>query len=365
MLSALYYPYTNIGSKDILKNALLLWDHIETIVPTRDSAFRLARQEWPSEPKSEIKLLREAEELVVRHRIATTEERDQAHKTLETMVDSGHLSKLVQQSPTEWRDIGNIIHSEKFFHRTWAMLERRGLAQWIQEERDYGVPAAVGLLMMLALADSCAGTKIQTITDRAGAYTWLAKQRANLLGTQHINDLNASEITPDHDRLVALSLDAVDGRRIDLRALVELRKRELRSGGNDYSAMRQRYSKAMAAHIERIKTEAKSGGDIKELNRQFKNEIKQDVSDLKSELGIATIKSLFSTGVVVSVVLTAGCVISPIEGLTTLAREVGGLGGIIPLLKAAADYRGARREALKKHAMSWLFLAKQRRIQAY
>lgn len=363
MLSALYFPHTSIGSKDILKNALLLWDQVETIVPTRDQAFRPTRQTWSSESKSEIRLLHEAEELVVRHRTPTQEERARAHQVLETIVASGHLAMLVQQSPHEWGGMDQLIHPEKFLHRTWAMLDQRGMAQWIHEEHDYGVPAAVGLLMMSVLADICAGTQIQTITDRTEAYAWLAKQRASLLGSQYVTGFDTSQIAPDHDRLVALSLDVVDGRRLELRDLVEMRKRELRRGGTYHSAMRQRYSKALVAHVDRIKKEAKSAADVRELDRQFKNEIRQDISDLKDELKIARSKALFSKELVLSVVLAAGCLPNPIEGLTTLARDVGGI-GIIPLLKAAADYRGARRDALKKHAMSWLFLAKRRRIHA-
>jgi hypothetical protein len=31
-------------------------------------------------------------------------------------------------------------------------------------------------------------------------------------------------------------------------------------------------------------------------------------------------------------------------------------------MEAAVDYKSARRDALKKHVMSWLFLAKQGRL---
>ena len=33
MLKALYYPHTEVGNPTILKNALLLWDSLETIGP--------------------------------------------------------------------------------------------------------------------------------------------------------------------------------------------------------------------------------------------------------------------------------------------------------------------------------------------
>lgn len=85
------------------------------------------------------------------------------------------------------------------------------------------------------------------------------------------------------------------------------------------------------------------------------------MSDLKDDLGIATSK-LMSKDVVVPVLLLAGSFIAPIAGLTALATTVGGLAGTIPLLKAAIDYKAAKRDALRKHTMSWLYVAKQRRI---
>lgn len=78
-------------------------------------------------------------------------------------------------------------------------------------------------------------------------------------------------------------------------------------------------------------------------------------------LGLASLKSLFSNQVALSVLIQAGSLLAPIAGLTSLPTQVGAI-GIIPLVKAALDYRGARREALKKHTMSWLYLAKQGRI---
>lgn len=36
MTKALYFPHTDIGSPVIIKNALLLWDGIETIIDSTD-----------------------------------------------------------------------------------------------------------------------------------------------------------------------------------------------------------------------------------------------------------------------------------------------------------------------------------------
>lgn len=353
MLRALYYPHTEIASEVILKNALLLWDNIETIVPFTG---------WSSLKPGGTKLRREAMELVVEPRVPSDTERQAAHQTLEEFTESGFLSSLIQMSPKNLHGGKEyLVYPQKFLDKTWHILEHRGIARWVQHERDFGVPAAVGFLMMSILADVCAGTQIRKVTDRTDAYNWLGKMRAKALDTQYITGLDPSQVAPAHHRLVSLSLEVLDARAIPLEKLVELRKRELRTGGTEYSAMRRRYLEKLDECLKRIGEQAKSESDVREIERQFKNELMQDIADLKAELGIASSKALLSKEVVLSLILLAGSLVSPVAGLTTLATTVGGI-GIIPLMKAAVDYRAARRDALKKHAMSWLFVAKQRRI---
>jgi len=352
MLKALYYPHTHIENPVIIKNALLLWDSVDTIVPRKD---------WVSERPTVDRDLREAVDLVVTHRVPDATERQEAHHVLEELARRGTLSSLVQTSPSHWRRSDYLIYPEKFSSETWRMLEGGGMARWVASESDYGVPAAVGFLMMSILADICAGTQIQKITDRADAYSWIAERHATLLGSQYVRGLDVSQVAPNHDRLVSLSLEVLDGRAVPVRKLVELRKRELRSSGTAYSAMRRRYFRALQEHLARVGKEARSASDVRELDRQFKDELKQDLEELKRELGLASMKTLLSKEVALSVLILAGSLLSPVAGLTSLGSQVGGV-GIIPLMKAAVEYRAAKREALKKHTMSWLFLAKQGRL---
>jgi hypothetical protein len=83
--------------------------------------------------------------------------------------------------------------------------------------------------------------------------------------------------------------------------------------------------------------------------------------ELKSQLRLASLKTLFSKEVALTTLIVAGSLVTPIAGLTALGMQVGGV-GIIPLLKTALDYRGARRDALNKQTMSWLFLAQRGRF---
>jgi hypothetical protein len=352
MLKALYYPHTQITSPLIIKNALLLWDSIETIVPHKN---------WRPLKVAEKGLFNEAIDLVVSPRVPTKAERQEAHVALSRLLSRGLPATLLKEVPPNWRAPEYLIYPEKFLNQTWRLLELHGVASWVSAAYDYGVPPAFGFLMMSILADSCAGTQIQKVTDRVDAYAWLAEHHARLLGSQYITGLDPSQVAPSYDRLVTLSLTALNARDIPLSKLVRLRKRELRTGGTAYSAMRRRYATALRAHLKRIGTDARSATDVAELERQFRNEVKDDLADLKTELGLASLKALFSKEVALSAVILAGCLTSPITGLTALTSNIG-LIGVIPLLKAAVDYRGARRTAFQHHSMSWLFLATQRRL---
>ena len=352
MQKALYFPHTDIENPVILKNALLLWDSVDTIVPGHN---------WRPHRRPPNKLVSEAIELVVGRRVPSQVERTDAHRILEESVRSGFVSSLVERSPGEWRRRHYLIYPEKFSDETWHLLQRGGTARWAAAERDYGVPAAVGFFMMSVLADVCAGTQIQKITDRADAYEWLGRQHARALGSQYVKGFDASQVAPAYDRLVSLSINVLDGREIPLKKLVELRKRELKNSGASYSGMRRRYFSALQEHLEEIGKEAQSASDLKELDRQFKESLKEDLTELKAELRVANLKTLFSKEVALTALIVAGSVAAPIAGFTALAAQVGGI-GIIPLAKAAVDYRASRREALQKHKMSWLFLAKQGRL---
>jgi hypothetical protein len=353
MLKALYYPHTNISNPLIIKNALLLWDNIETIIPNSNFIT-------PKVPKP--RLIEEAIELIVQPRIPSRQEREEAHAILQKLAESGSLSQLLSEAPTQLRHGRYLIYPEKFLSETWHFLERDGIAKFDHRLNDYGLPPVIGFLMMSLLADACAGTQIQKVTDRLDAYNWLGRQRALILGSQHIIGFDASQVAPSYNRLVTLSLDVLDAREIPLKKLIEFRKREIKRGGMDYSAMRRRYLDALCKHVKRIGSEPRTQNDLKELERQFKIEIEQDVSDLKSELGEISKKTLFSKEVGISAVIVAGALTSSVAGLTTLGTKLG-VTGIIPLLGAISSLRGARRVAFQRHISSWIYLAKKGKLQ--
>lgn len=351
MTSALYYPHTQVQNKGLLKTALLLWDSIDCIVPNRQFNDRRSYAQ---------KVYDEAAEIVMRPRVPNREEKTLAHRDLNNYLRQLPRAFLMS-APDGSAGTRHLIYPDKFMRQTWRLLERGGLAYWDEAARDYGVPPAMGLLMMSVLADACAGKQWQRVTDRVDAYSWLREMEAQQLGAEYITGLDASECAPSYNRLITLSIEALDGKGVPIKKLVAMRKREAKESGSDYRAFRQRYRKSLEGCIERIRKEAKTKNDVREIHRQFKAELRQDLRDLRKELGLASQRALFSKEIALSAVAVGGALIEPISGITTLSAGLKSI-GIAPLLKTRAEYRAARRKALRGHDMSWLYLARSGRL---
>ncbi len=218
--------------------------------------------------------------------------------------------------------------------------------------------------MMSTLADSCAGTQIQRVTDRAEAYSWIEQHRAKALGSPYVTGLDISQVAPALDRFVTITCEILDGRQIPLKKLIDLRKREIKSRSGDYSGMRRKYSTLLKEFIDRIGREAKTKKDVHEIEYQFTVAVTQDLADLKAELKTLSWKTLFSKEVAASALIAAGCLIAPVAGFTALATNVSGI-GIIPLIKNEVEHREKRRKTLRNHPMSWLYLQKKKLVTLY
>ena len=110
---ALYYPHTNITSEVVLKNALLLWDKVDIIVP---------RSGWTPRASTKGKLFNEGLELVVVRRAPSEHERLKAHQGLQAAMKDGVLTKLAAASPKSGIPRDFPIYPSKFMERTWHML---------------------------------------------------------------------------------------------------------------------------------------------------------------------------------------------------------------------------------------------------
>jgi hypothetical protein len=352
MPSALYYPHTTIRNPGLIKTALLLWDDVTCIVPERD---------WRPQQTFKEKALNEAIELITKYHVPSLQEKESAHNDVGEFLREDGSRFLIANALGSRFPNRFLMYPNKFLHETWHMLQREGLARWDEMSLDYGVPPVLGLLMMSSLADSCAGTQFDKITDRVDAYGLIQRSRATLLGAPYVEGLDSSQIAPDLQRLVTISLRVLDARRISVAKLVAMRKREAKSHTADYRKMRVRYFSTLKTYADRIVNHAKTVKDVKAIEMEFQLDLRDDLKSLKKELGVASLESLFSKEMAVTLLALAGSLVSPIAGITTLAATLKGV-GVVPLVATTIKHKKERRKALLAHNMSWLYYANQPRI---
>jgi hypothetical protein len=117
----------------------------------------------------------------------------------------------------------------------------------------------------------------------------------------------------------------------------------------------------LKTYIGRLTGEARGPNDVREIERQFKEEMRDDLDSLVKELNLTNIKALFSKEVALSVVAVAGAFSAPVAGLGALAATLKTV-GVAPLIKTLFEYRGSRCKALLDHPISWLYLTHGERL---
>jgi hypothetical protein len=260
MPSALYYPHTAIRSPALLKTALLLWDDVTYIVPEKG---------WQHRHAFKDKALNEATELITKYRVPSLEEKRAAHRDVDEFLREEGSRVLIANGLGRRHPDQFLMYADKFLHETWHILERQGLARWDAMSSDYGVPPVLGLLMMSSLADSCAGSQYDKLTDRADAYGLIQRSRATLLGAPFVEGLDPSQVAPNLQRLVTISLKTLDAKRITIQKLVAMRQREAKQNTADYRKMRVRYFSALKVYADRIVNTAKSPQDVAAIENEF------------------------------------------------------------------------------------------------
>ncbi|UCC96185.1 MAG: hypothetical protein JSW40_05435, partial [Candidatus Omnitrophota bacterium] len=74
----------------------------------------------------------------------------------------------------------------------------------------------------------------QKVTDRVLAYSLLERAKATFFGAPYVEGLDASQVAPELNRLVTLSLRVLDARSIPIKKLLAFRKREAKGKSTDY-----------------------------------------------------------------------------------------------------------------------------------
>jgi hypothetical protein len=335
VLSALYYPHTHIRNENLLKNALLLWDEVEYISPYKNFDFHAIQD----------RTFLQAMEIICVPHVPTRNEQNIVHSRLNEVLAAGVPDWMVQKEiPQSLRqqmyprsfglyprtfsrdqegDFG--IYMQKFAHETWKMLEEAELVRFKGSDSDYYTRPTVGLFLMSLLADACAGTVKSKITDQAEAYSFLWKMAALEAGA---NYGPAKEVLRGQaaDRLVTLSIKAIGAKGIPLKNLIAMRVREGKSRGHDYRAFRRRYANELDNYVNRLCTEAKTESDWKEIERQFRINLKDDLASLRDELRLAKRQLLFSNEIGVAALAAGSLFLEPVTASIWLGHLVNGIG---------------------------------------
>jgi len=351
--TAMYYPHIAIDNERFLKNSLLLWDQIELITPFGHL-----------ETEAVSTRFRPAFELLARPHVPTKDEQRRAHLAVLEIANRQRLPSWFFPKHVN-PNLRYRIYPEKFLPETWKELQRSALVQRtftrldpplpihvLQEMRKqhareaYETTQAFGLTMMSILADTCAGSLKQLVTDEVDSFV-ASDKYLKVVG----NAYSRWGPARSHDRLVTLSIETLNVSNISIERLLEVRKREEKNPA--IRKMRHSYTDKLDTCIARLSTEAKSKADIVEIERVFRQEIQDDLNLLKEELKDESSKTVFSKEFGVATLALAGTLVEPVTGSILAAGA---------LTKRLFEARSSRRKVLSNHAMAWLYEIERVRV---
>lgn len=354
MFSALYYPHTQLwtsglAGQRILKRALLMWDHLEFIVP--DPHFR----PWYDDP-----LVAEAIELIGKNHYPSDEEKTKAHDQIEELVTRPNLPEALYYQGFDAYE-GYEVYPSKFLLDTWQLLEESGHAGPVLSDFDRPMSKAGGHAIMAILADCCAGTTRSRVTDRAQAYASLAGLLTDDPTREvrdRVIDVNLRSTPPD-EALVSLRLSLPDIDNLSLDKLVQFRKREASQGGHAFRNLRHNLVEKIEGQVKELTSNPKlTKSDVAELEERFFQENIDDFTVLKEELGFEfrdVAKDFLVTVVAGSAVLAANLFPSVGPVLKGVMTAVGGPVTIDRAVSTANKFFKSRAETLRKHPLALLY----------
>jgi hypothetical protein len=333
MNSALYYPHIQINSESIMKMALLHWDTLEFITPFDDNYHYYEKKE-----------MSEAYELIAKPHIPSIEEKEIAHNKIIELITS-KLPDWFLYNPND-KKIVYDVYPGKLLDKTWEAIQEMRFAGKEVNSKVYETASSFGLTIMSILADACAGSQKITITDKADTYSTLMRYLTVTLGGEYGKDTNEAE------KLVTIPMWGFAIDNIPFKRLIELRKREYEKNDTFLRDVRLNYKNAVEYYVDKIKNEAKTKNDIVEINRVFEQTMNADLMELKKQLKMEILDVILSKELAVAIVAGMAAFIEPISSTIIAAGA---------LIKKDVEYRNKRKEVLKKHPCSWLYISANER----
>lgn len=336
MQTAVYYPHTRPTNSEVLRTALLLWDNVEFIVPWK--GFR---------PHHVDREVAEVFDVIGRESVPSEEAKLLAHERIEEFATQQLPDAFRYRAPDPGWD-SPFMFARKLLPETWQMLHELNLVG-TTDGRASPLRDDTGLALMSILTDCCAGERKARITDRADAYAKLASFLVR-------GDREAAADESPQQYVVPVTMGLIEAGAVPLSELIDFRRREARSGGDDLRRLRQRYRDRVERQIEALAA-ATAASDRRELQREFEIEMRDDLSDLKAELRLARSEAVTSKDVVFLGLATLAAGVAAAKGLhvplelVTLAGSVPVLGGVI---NTHSKYAQAKRAIIARHPMAYM-----------
>lgn len=342
MYSALYYPHINIKDNNLIRNALLLWDKLEYITPTKYHTCSHNDNDY-----------NDALSIISEPHVPSVEEKKSAHEAIEELVTSELPPEFSFNPEKPWNFYN--IYPQKLLPKTWEMLHELQLTR--KHNDNFLTSSSLGFSIMSILADKCAGLQKQLITDETDFYSALTRYFTEINGGIYtLNPGNSADdeshelYSDDVDRLVTISIKTINLKNISLKSLISYRKKENEENATYLRTLRHSYLDKLMEYAGKLANKAKTKNDKIEIERLFEQDMKDDVNSLCEELKVEAKKVIFSKEIAVAIVATAGAVIEPITGT---------LIGCGLLYKKKVEYKSARKKALSQHPMAWLYESKK------
>jgi hypothetical protein len=347
MRSAFYYPYSELRSSALLRTCLLLWDEVKFIVPEEQDPKKKYKFNYDQKP-----LFQRAIEAIGIPHYPKPDEKKAAHEIIYDFATRQLPEAFAYKD--DGADEDSQVFPDKFLDETWQILSEAKLVGTKIKDWGYPINQMCSLSIMSILADCCAGTTHQRITDRGRAYGSLAGLLAEPSPLVQKPDEN-------YERLIPISLKIASVPDTDIEKLIRLREKEREPGGEKLAALRHKYVDGLMEYATKLASVTKPT-DIAELERQFEEAMKDDFAQLKDELKMNKketflSKEVLTVGVVGAVALAVLTGHSPEMGkeLGTLVTWGGAPVTIGGTFLVGSKLQVKRQEILRKHPMAYIY----------
>jgi hypothetical protein len=342
MDSALYFPHTTPRDKTLLKEALLLWDELEFIVPWEGFVDHHADRETTA-----------ALDVFGRPITPSSAAKRRTHSRIEQLVGEGLPGKYLFQPGGRPAP----IYADKLAGETWQMLQdgemiggQFRLRRGNRFAYSYDLAAPLALAIMTVLADECAGKTARKVTDAAYASDAQAAYLTRDLG----GDLG--RINPEHETYVmALPAPVIALQDVSITQLTKLRQNE----SGLLQELRRNYRTEVNKYLADISAPDTKDDDYRRIAEGFSNRMRVALAELDRALdrrnqvldyGIAEV---IVPGFVTAA-MTYAVSSSSLAAAITGATEIVGV-GLFKILGSIPANAEKREEILKKNPAAWLY----------